>query len=264
MTTLASLVGVEKTYGSWTVFHGMDFEVVDRARIGVVGPNGAGKSTLLRILADLEPPSAGEVVRRRGLVTAYLDQNPDGDERTAETTVLAARPDVAELDAQLRTVEDELGQPETIADLARMDRVLTRQQQRLDRWVTVGGPGLAGQARSLLVSLGLPKEDLALPTTQLSGGQRKLVALAACLIRQPHLLLLDEPETHLDADRREQLEDLIADFPGAVVSVSHDRYLLDDTVDQIAELDGGTITLWPGNYSAFAVAKQIALQRQQQ
>ena len=264
MTTLASLVGVEKSFGSWTVFQGLDFEVVDGARIGVVGPNGAGKSTLLRILADLEPPTSGEVVRRRGLVTAYLDQNPDGDDRTAEATVMAARPDVAELDEQLRAVEQELARPKVIADLARMERVLARQQTLLDTWVDIGGPGLAGEGRGLLLSLEIPEEDLALPTSQLSGGQRKLVALAACLIRQPDLLLLDEPETHLDADRRGQLEELIAAFPGGVVAVSHDRYLLDDTVDQIAELDNGKITMWPGNYSAFAVAKEIALQRQQQ
>jgi ATP-binding cassette subfamily F protein 3 len=264
VTTLAALVGVEKSYGSWTVFQDLDFEVTDRARIGIVGPNGAGKSTLLKILADLETTSRGEVVRRRGLVTAYLDQNPDGDERTAEATVMAARPDVADLDGQLRAVEQELAKPDVIADMSRMGRVLTRQQELLDRWVEIGGPGLAGQVRSLLLSLDIPEDDLALPTTQLSGGQRKLVALAACLIRQPDLLLLDEPETHLDADRREHLEDLIAGFPGGVVSVSHDRYLLDDTVDQIAELDNGKITLWPGNYSAYAVAKEIALQRQQQ
>jgi ATP-binding cassette, subfamily F, member 3 len=264
VTTLASLVGVEKSYGSWTVFQGLDFEVVDGARIGVVGPNGAGKSTLLKILADLEPPTSGEVVRRRGLVTSYLDQNPDGDERTAEATVMAARPDVAALDEQIRAVELELARPDVIGDLARMERVLTRQQSLLDAWVEIGGPGLAGEGRSLLLSLDIPEADLALPTNQLSGGQRKLVALAACLIRQPDLLLLDEPETHLDADRRGQLEDLIAAFPGGVMAVSHDRYLLDDTVDQIAELDDGKITMWPGNYSAFAVAKQIALQRQQQ
>ena len=264
MTTLAALVGVEKSFGSWTVFKELDFEVVDGARIGIVGPNGAGKSTLLRLLADLERPSAGEVVRRRGLVAAYLDQNPDGDDRTAEATVMAARPDVAELDGQLRAVEQELARPDVIADLARMTRVLERQQGLLDRWVQIGGPGLAGQVRSQLLALDIPGEDLALPTSQLSGGQRKLVALAACLITQPDLLLLDEPETHLDADRRGQLEELIAAFPGGVVAVSHDRYLLDDTVDHIAELDNGKITMWPGNYSAFAVAKQIALHRQQQ
>ncbi len=264
MTTLASLVGVEKTYGSWTVFQGLDFEVTDRARIGVVGPNGAGKSTLLKILAELEAPTSGEVVRRRGLVVAYLDQNPDGDERTAIATVLSARPDVALLDVELRAVESELAKPAVIGDLRRMDRVLERQQGLLDRWVEIGGPGLEGQVRAQLLALGLPEEDLVLPTARLSGGQRKLVALAACLIRQPDLLLLDEPETHLDADRREQLEDTIGAFPGGVIAVSHDRYLLDDTVDLIGELADGRITLWPGNYSAYAVAKEIALQRQQQ
>ncbi len=262
--SVVSLVGVEKSYGSWSVLQGVDLMVPDHARMGIVGPNGAGKSTILKILLGSEPPSGGEVVRRRGVEVAYLEQDPDGDARTAEETVLAARPDIAELDGQMRAVEADLAKPETIADLARMGRVLERQQGLLDRWVDAGGPGLAGEVRTLLGSLGIEGEDLTLPTTSLSGGQRKLVALAACLIRQPGLLLLDEPETHLDADRREQLEDQIAAFPGAVVIVSHDRYLLDDTVSEIAELDGGRVTMWPGNYSAFAVAKEIALQRQQQ
>lgn len=262
--TVVGLAGIEKSYGSWPVLGGVDLEVGEGARIGIVGPNGAGKSTVLKILADLEIPNAGEIARRKGLVTAYLEQNPDGDERTSVQTVLSARPDVATLDAELRAVEADLARPDVVADLAKMDRVLTRQQGLLDRWVAAGGAGLAGEAEALLHSLGFDENDLALPTTALSGGQRKLVALAACLIRQPGLLLLDEPETHLDADRRAQLEALVAEFPGAVVTVSHDRYLLDETVSQIAELDGGHITMWPGNYSAFAVAKEIALKRQQQ
>ncbi|MDP9298061.1 MAG: ATP-binding cassette domain-containing protein [Actinomycetota bacterium] len=262
--SVVNLIGVAKSFGAWAVLRGAELDVADRARIGLVGPNGAGKSTILKILAGLEEPSGGEVVRRKGLVTAYLEQNPDGDERAADATVLAARPDVAELDAELRAIETELARPAVAADMGKMERVLARQQAVLDRWVAAGGAGLAGEARSLLASLGLDGPDLALPTTALSGGQRKLVGLAACLIRQPDLLLLDEPETHLDADRREQLEDLLATFPGAVVIVSHDRYLLDDTVSQVAELDGGRVTLWQGNYSAHAVAKQIALIREQQ
>jgi ATP-binding cassette subfamily F protein 3 len=177
---------------------------------------------------------------------------------------MAARPDIAALDADLRAVEAELARPEVVADLSKMDRVLVRQQELLDRWVEAGGPGLSGEARSLLVSLGIEGADLDLPTTSLSGGQRKLVALAACLIQQPGLLLLDEPETHLDADRRAQLEAIVAEFPGAVVTVSHDRYMLDETVSRIAELEDGVITMWPGNYSAYAVAKEIALKRQAQ
>jgi len=262
--SVVSLIGVEKSFGSWAVLRGAELDVGDHARIGLVGPNGAGKSTILKIMAGLEEPSGGEVVRRKGLVAAYLEQNPDGDERTADVTVLAARSEVGELDAELRALEVELARPEVAANLGKMERVLARQQTVMDRWVAAGGAGLAGEARSLLASVGIDGSDLALPTTALSGGQRKLVGLASCLIRQPDLLLLDEPETHLDADRREQLEELLASFPGAVVIVSHDRYLLDDSVSQIAELDGGRVTLWPGNYSAFAVAKQIAMVRQQQ
>ena len=262
--TVVSLVGVEKSFGSWPVLRGADLDVPEGARIGIVGPNGAGKSTMLRILRGDEAPTAGDVVRRKGLVVSYLEQHVDGDDRTAEQTVTAARPDVAELDAELRAVEVELARPNVVADLDRMDRVLTRQQALLGRWVEIGGSGLAGEARALLASLGLEDDDLALSTSVLSGGQRKLVALAACLIRQPGLLLLDEPETHLDADRRARLEAIVGEFPGAVVTVSHDRYLLDETVSRVAELDGGRVTTWPGNYSAYAVAKEIAMKRQQQ
>jgi ATP-binding cassette, subfamily F, member 3 len=259
-----SLIGVEKSFGSWPVLRGVDLEVGDDARIGIVGPNGAGKSTILRILHGTEVVAGGDVVRRRGLVSAYVDQNPDGDERSAQEAVLAGRPDVAELDVALRAAEVELARPDVVADLGRMDRVLARQRELVDRWIEAGGTGLAGEARALLSSLGVDGGDLSLPTSALSGGQRKLVDLAASLIRQPDLLLLDEPETHLDADRRRQLEDIIGAFPGAVVIVSHDRYLLDETVSRIVEVDRGLATTWLGNYSAFAVAKEIALIRQRQ
>src|SRR4029078_2805337 len=106
--------------------------------------------------------------------------------------------------------------------------------------------------------------DLEKPTHVLSGGRRKLVALAARLAQAPDVLLLDEPEAHLDVEAREQMERLMRDFDGAVVSVSHDRYLLDETVSQIAELAGGSIRMWPGNYSAYTVARELELQRQQQ
>jgi ATP-binding cassette subfamily F protein 3 len=262
--SLVSLVRVHKSYGTWPVLVGVDLIVPDGARIGIIGPNGAGKSTLLRIISGAEQPNGGEVVRRRGVEVSYLEQNPQGDDRTAQAWVLAARPDVEAIDRELRAIEAELASPGVTGDLARMGRVLARQQDAVDRWVGVGGPGLAGEARALLVRLGFDDHDLTLPTSSLSGGQRKLAAFAACLIRDPGLLLLDEPETHLDADKRELLEEVVREFDGAVVTVSHDRYLLDDTVNLIVELDRGAIVTWHGNYSAFAVAKELALQRQQQ
>src|SRR5215208_1707081 len=115
-----------------------------------------------------------------------------------------------------------------------------------------------------LRDLGLGERELSRPTAELSGGQRKLVALAACLARRPDVLLLDEPEAHLDMRRRDQLERLVAGFEGAVLMVSHDRHLLDECVSAIAELDRGRVRIWPGAYSAYTVARQIELERQQQ
>ena len=145
-----------------------------------------------------------------------------------------------------------------------MTRVLRRQEELVERWTAAGGPGFDGRARALLVDVGLEDDDLAKPTRVLSGGQRKLVGLAACLLRDPDVLLLDEPEAHLDVEARERIEQLMRAFDGAVVAVSHDRYLLDETVAEIAELNGGRIRMWPGNYSAYTVARELELQRQQQ
>jgi ATP-binding cassette, subfamily F, member 3 len=262
--TLVSLNGVRKSFGSRVVLDGLDFAVEPGARIGVVGANGSGKSTLLRLLAGLEEPDAGTTVRRRGLVVSYLPQHPLGDVRTALETVRAARPDLAELDAELHRVVEQLGAPELAADLDRMTRVLRLQEELLERWEAAGGPSLDGRARAMLLDVGIAEEDLALPTEALSGGQRKLIALAACLAQEPDVLLLDEPEAHLDAVGRSLLERLVGGFDGAAVVVSHDRYLLDETVSQIGSLDRGGVRLWAGNYSAYTLARELELERQQQ
>jgi ATP-binding cassette, subfamily F, member 3 len=262
--SLVSLNAVRKSFGSRTVLDELDFVVEPRARVGVVGANGSGKSTLLKLLSGVEEPDAGSVVRRRGVVVSLLRQHPLGDERTALETVRAARPDLDELDHELHRVAEQLASPDLAADLDRMTRVLARQEQLVEQWEAAGGPSIDGRARATLLDLGLEEADLTLPTSALSGGQRKLIALAACLARDPDVLLLDEPEAHLDAVGRAHVERLLRTFDGAAVTVSHDRYLLDETVGTIAELDGGRIRLWPGNYSAYTLAREVELQRQQQ
>jgi ATP-binding cassette subfamily F protein 3 len=193
---------------------------------------------------------------------AFLPQQVEGDERHALETLRAARPDLDELEQELAAVEGALG--EAGDDLDRLTKLLTRQEGLLERWTAAGGPGFDGRARALLVDVGLEDGDLAKPTRVLSGGQRKLVGLAACLLRDPDVLLLDEPEAHLDVEARERMELLMRSFDGAVAAVSHDRYLLDETVSEIAELSGGKVRMWPGNYSAYTVARELELQRQQQ
>jgi ATP-binding cassette, subfamily F, member 3 len=261
---LLSARDISKSFGGRLVLDGLDLELADGMRVGVLGPNGGGKSTLLAILAGLEEPDTGTVTRRRGLVHAFLPQHVPGDERTPLAWVRAARPELAELEAQLAAVEQRLADPKLASDLDAMGRALAHQERLLARWAEHGGDRAESEARTLLDELGVPDEALAMPTGELSGGQRKLVALAACLARRPQVLMLDEPEAHLDMHRRDQLERLVDDFDGAVLMVSHDRHLLDACVGAIAELDRGRIRIWPGGYSAYAVARQLELERQRQ
>jgi ATP-binding cassette subfamily F protein 3 len=261
--TLLALDSVSKSFGSRLILDGLELQVNAAARLGVIGANGSGKSTLLRLLAGLEEPDGGRVVRRRGVVAAYLPQHPLGDERTPLETMRAARPDLAELERELAATAELLGAPEVAADLQLMSRVLARQERLLERFEAAGGPGFEGRARSVLAGLGFRPADLDQPTSALSGGRRKLVELAACLARDPDVLLLDEPEAHLDEVGRARIEQLVRSFSGAVVAVSHDRYLLDETVSSIATLERGHVRLWPGNYSAYTLARELELQRQQ-
>ena len=230
----------------------------------MIGPNGGGKSTVMRILDGLEHVDAGTASRRRGLLTSYLPQQVEPDPRTPRQIVRAARPEIERIEGELAECAERLGTPEVIGDLDLMGRVLRRQERLLDELERAGGHAFEGRVEALLLDLGLLPPQLDEASAVLSGGQRKLVALAACLAREPEVLLLDEPETHLDAERRSDLERLVNGFDGAVVMVSHDRYLLDETVTMIAELDGGRITLWPGNYSAYALSRELAQQRQQE
>src|SRR4051812_11221912 len=245
--------GVTKSFGGRSILRGADLDIEAGSRIGVLGPNGGGKSTLLRIVAGLEHADAGTGTYRRGLVHAYLPQIVDGDERDARATVRAARPELELLEGELHAAEARLADPALAEDLKAMTRALANHERLLTRWTDAGGDRAEGEALGHLRALGIDGPALEMPTSELSGGQRKLVALAACLARRPDVLLLDEPEAHLDMSRRERLGALLDEFGGAVVLVSHDRHLLDATVATIAELDKGTIRMWPGNYSAYVV-----------
>jgi ATP-binding cassette subfamily F protein 3 len=262
--TLIGLRSVEKFYGGRAVLKGLDLKVNAGSRIGLVGTNGAGKSTVLRILAGTEEVDGGEVIRRRGFDVASLPQYVEGDERTPLEVVRAARPEILELQMELEACGEQLGMPEVASDLGRMQRVLEHQERLLRSFTELGGPGFEGEARGFLGSLGLGDGDAEPPMRDLSGDQRKLAVLASCLARRPDVLLFDEPEAHLDAGRRELLEAIVRAFDGAVVVVSHDRYLLDETVGEIAELENGAVRMWPGNYSAYSVARELELKRQQQ
>ncbi|MBV9790439.1 MAG: ABC-F family ATP-binding cassette domain-containing protein [Chloroflexi bacterium] len=262
--TIISLQELSKSFGGRPILEPLSWSIDGEARIGLVGANGTGKSTLLRMMAGLEPLDGGSIVRRRGLRVSYLAQEVAGTDNGVLATVLSSRADLAALEAELAAVEARLSTPEVAYDSDLLTAVLDQQAALLERFEELGGPRIRNEAVAHLRSLGITDEDFELPTRFLSGGQRKLIALAGCLLQQPDLLLLDEPDTHLDLAHKAQLENLIRAFDGAVVIVSHDRYLLDETVTTIVELENRSLTVWEGNYSAYAVAKEIALLRQQE
>ncbi|MBA4181410.1 MAG: hypothetical protein C0506_12535 [Anaerolinea sp.] len=264
---VADLNDVARIHGGRTIFRGLSWSLQDGEKIGLIGPSGAGKSTLLRTLAGDEPPDAGSVTFRRGARVAYLPQEFTGDPlRTAFDELLAARGDLAEIDSAIAACETAMADAEVLADADRFDAVVHEHATLLDRHEAAGGGAVRNRAEALLRALGFDEEAWSRQMGVLSGGQRKLVGIARCLLQEPDLLLLDEPDNHLDLGRKALLEKAIRDFEGTVVVVSHDRYLLDETVDVIAELDysrdkGIALTRWEGNYSSYATQKELAQRR---
>jgi len=269
---VADLAGVARAHGDRTIFSGITWAIPEGARIGLIGANGTGKSTLLRTIAGVDAPDAGTVTRARGVRVAHLEQEQRPRvERAVLEELLAARPDLVAIEEALARIGRRLGDPAVSGDLGVLEAVLAEQDALLHRFEQVGGPRLRNRAEGLLRDLGLPRAQWERPQATLSGGERKLVGLAGCLIADPDLLLLDEPDNHLDLRHKQILEEVLGRFAGALVIVSHDRYLLDDTVDRIAELEpgaergsGARLRIWEGSYSAYATQKEIALRRQQQ
>src|SRR5258708_17207310 len=152
-------------------------------------------------------------------------------------TLLAAHPDLGGIEREMAAVVKRSADPDVSGAMTRLSSALEDQERQLHAFDRAGGPGLRNRAEGLLRELGIPVDHWDMPLAALSGGQRKLVGLAACLVADPDLLLLDEPDNHLDLARKETLERLLAAFAGAVVIVSHDRYLLDDTLEPIPQLE---------------------------
>ncbi len=243
----------------------LSWEIQDRQRIGLVGPNGAGKSTLMKLIADELTPDDGTIFRRSGVTWGRLEQEPHlPPGKTVLQEALSAETGIVDLEARMAKLEAQMGDPAIYEDGDKLAKVMEKHGRVLDDYEQAGGPRYASTVRETLTALGFGPDRWDLLTDHLSGGQKKLIMLAKLLVQQPNLLLLDEPDNHLDIPAKRNLEKLIAAYPGCIVLISHDRYLLDEVATHIAELDGGKITPYVGNYTAYTTEREVRRLRQAQ
>jgi ABC transport system ATP-binding/permease protein len=245
---IVSLENVSKNYGFKPLFENVTLGLEDCDKIGIIGANGSGKTTLLRIIAGVEEPDTGRVVRAKGKSLAYLSQNPPYDEDlTVLETIFASSSGVMQTIRDYEAVCHDMAAGNT--DSALLDR-MSELQHELD---TNGGWDIEANARAVLTRLDIT--DTAATMGTLSGGQRKRVALAHELIFRPDILILDEPTNHLDADTIEWLEDYLSRYTGVLLLVTHDRYFLDRVTDRIFEVDRGAVQNFSGNYAYYLEKK---------
>jgi len=268
MPVLAA-TNLKHAYGENIVLDGVSLSIEPDERIGVVGRNGAGKSTLLKVLAGLIAPDSGDVSVRKGCKVGYLHQDPVLD--PDETLKGAAEAGFAELHDLHRELEG-LFERMPGAEGAALERLL-RQQAEIEKRIEAGGGyAIEHRVEEVLHGLGFTSAQFGVKVRGLSGGQRARVALARLLLDEPEVLLLDEPTNHLDIDGRLWLERFLRDeYKGAVVMISHDRYLLDAVVNRIIETEFARLVDYPGNYAKFRelraerrVAQLRAYEKQQE
>ena len=252
--------------GSRAIFRDLNWDIQHDQKIGFIGPNGAGKSSLLKlIIGEHAPEKGGTVIRAKGVTVGYLPQHPEFDpEKMAFALALEGNPRVAEIESELQKVESKLSDPDVYNNAKALGRTLDSQHKLIEEFETLGGANYEPRVRELLRGLGLPDSDFDKPIGALSGGQKKLIGLARLLLANPSVLLLDEPDNHLDMPGKAYLEKLINDYPGAVVIISHDRYILDAVATHIAEIEDGKITTFIGNYTEYIVDKEERLARQEE
>jgi len=260
------LSNITLVLGARRIFENLNWEIQRGQKIGLIGANGAGKSSLFKMIeGEHSPEMGGTITRARLITTGYLSQQPELDSSlTAFEAALAGNPRVAEVHAELERVENSLSDPEVYGNEKKLERALDQQHKLIDEYYSLGGDSYPARVRELLLGLGLAESELTKSLSVLSGGQKKLIGLARLLLVRPDILLLDEPDNHLDLPGKMYLEKLIREYEGTVVIISHDRYLLDAAIIHIAELEDGRLTLFGGNYTDFVIDKEERLARQEE
>lgn len=246
--SIFTLKSVKKDFGIKEILRDATFSISETDKVGLIGTNGSGKSTLLKMLAGLEPIDSGELQVNKNARSVYLPQQPEVEENnTVLEQVLASSGEQVKLIQEYESLSEKLASDPNNNQLLSRFSTITQQMDAMGTW------DLESKAKIILDKLGL--RDPHAPVKNLSGGERKRVALTAALLSDPDALLMDEPTNHLDADSVEWLQDYLKNFRGALLLITHDRYFLDRVTNRILEIDRADLYTYDGNYSYYLQKK---------
>jgi sulfate-transporting ATPase len=253
--------GLTKTFpgAAKPILSGIHLQFYPDAKIGIVGPNGSGKSTLMKIMAGRDTEYAGEAWPGEGIRVGYLEQEPQLDpRRTVKENVMDGVRPVADMMDRFNEISTLMADPPADADFDALMTEMGELQEKID---AVDGWTLDNQLEIAMDALRCPPGDA--DVTNLSGGEKRRVALCRLLLEKPEILLLDEPTNHLDAESVQWLEKHLVDYAGNVILVTHDRYFLDNVVNWVLELDRGRYYVYESNYSGYLEKKAKRLQQEE-
>ncbi len=254
MDILLTVDGLKKSFGVHDIFQNVSFTLRQGEKVGLVGVNGSGKTTLLRCLLDPDFADGGSVKFAGELRLGYVEQGfDDFREETVREFMQHACPDILDLREKMRRLEEESGR----AQGEELQDILDQYARTESRYAHLDGYHYESNIKRVLIGLGYPEETWQWRADKLSGGQKTRLQLAAALVNSPDLLILDEPTNHLDIVMSEWLENYLREFRGGVLVISHDRAFLDNVVEEILEMEGGTIHRFKGNYSRYLEQKEI-------
>ncbi len=253
-----SMVGVSKTFNSQKkVLNNIYLSFFYGAKIGIIGLNGSGKSTLLKIIAGIDKSYQGEVVFSPGYTVGYLEQEPHlDDEKTVKEIVQEGVADIVNLLKEFEEINEKFADPD-----ADFDKLIARQAEVQEKLDNADAWNLDNKLERAMDALRCPPEDALVKN--LSGGERRRVALCRLLLQQPDVLLLDEPTNHLDAESIDWLEQHLQQYQGTVIAITHDRYFLDNVAGWILELDRGEGIPWKGNYTSWLEQKTKRMEQEE-
>ncbi|MDK2984595.1 MAG: ATP-binding cassette, subfamily er 3 [Clostridia bacterium] len=251
-----------KSYGADIIFEDISLIINAKEKVGLVGPNGIGKSTFLKCLAGEEPLDEGQIIVGKDIRVGYLAQAGDlfsGEEKVIDL-MLSEYEDLLSLRSEITKLETMMSDPAIYAQEHKLDEVMARYSKAAEKYERQDGYSFESKIKGMIKGLGFEEADFNRPISTFSGGQKTRLALAKLLLREPELILLDEPTNYLDIKAVEWLEDYLATYPGAILAVSHDRYFLDRFVERILELTSQGLQSYPGNYTRYLILKEKKLQ----